>query len=378
LAAGATAAGFVRRGGFFPGNLSRYGRNVHRMTRYDEVKNQLRTQPRVWLVTGAAGFIGSNLVEQLLLLDQRVVGLDNFSTGHQRNLDEVRTIVTAEQWARFSFREGDTCQLTICHEVCRGVDFVLHQAALGSVPRSLENPLRSHASNVDGFLHMLVAARDAKVRRFIFASSSSVYGDHPGLPKVEDRIGRPLSPYAATKVIAETYAGVFTRSFGLPTVGLRYFNVFGPRQNPNGAYAAVIPRWFSALLAGEPIAINGDGETSRDFSYIDNVVAANLLAALAPDPGSAAIFNIAYGERTTVKQLFALMRDLVARDHPSVAATRPEYRVERAGDVRHSLADISSARAAIGYSPQSSLRAGLERTYVWYRSASAVAARRSA
>ncbi|MBL9188105.1 MAG: NAD-dependent epimerase/dehydratase family protein [Opitutaceae bacterium] len=337
------------------------------MSRYADLQQKLRAQPRTWLVTGVAGFIGSNLLEKLLLLDQRVVGLDNFSNGFRHNLDGVREAVSSAQWARFTFHEGDTRRIEDCQAACRGVDVVLHQAALGSVPRSIADPLRSHQSNVDGFLNVLLAVRDAKIPRLVFASSSCVYGDHPGLPKIEGAIGQLLSPYAATKRITELYAGVFARTYGLSIFGLRYFNVFGPRQNPNGAYAAVIPRWFTDLIEGRPITINGDGETSRDFSYIDNVVAANLLAAAAPDPREASLLNIACGERTTLNALFAAMRELVGRDFPAAAGVEPLRQPERAGDVRHSLADISAARAAIGYELQTSLRAGLGQTYQWYR-----------
>lgn len=344
------------------------------MSRYDALQSQLWAQPRIWLVTGVAGFIGSNLLEKLLQLDQRVVGLDNFSTGHRRNLDDVRGLVTPAQWARFTFHEKDTRQIADCQLACRGVDFVLHQAALGSVPRSIEDPVKSHQSNVDGFLHMLLAARDAGVKRFVYASSSSIYGDNPALPKTEDAVGNLLSPYAANKRITELYADVFARCYGMPSVGLRYFNVFGPRQDPAGAYAAVIPRWFTELIEGRAITINGDGETSRDFCYIDNVVAANLLAATAESSGAAALLNIAFGDRTTLNELFAAMRELVARDFPSAAGMKPIHLAERAGDVRHSLADISAARAAIGYVPQVPVRAGLDRTYRWYRRQAAPAA----
>ncbi len=344
------------------------------MKRYEAVQNELRAQPRTWLVTGVAGFIGSNLLESLLQLDQRVVGLDNFSNGFRANLDDVRAAVTPEQWARFAFHEADTRRLEDCHAACRGVDVVLHQAALGSVPRSIADPLRSHQSNVDGFLNMLLAVRDAKIPRLVFASSSCVYGDHPALPKVESALGNLLSPYAATKRITELYAGVFARTYGLSIYGLRYFNVFGPRQNPNGAYAAVIPRWFADLMAGRPIVINGDGETSRDFSYIDNAVAANLLAAVAPATAEVPLLNIACGERTTLNDLFAEIRALVAQDRPDTAAVEPDYQPERAGDVRHSLAKITAARTAIGYVPQTRLGEGLARTYDWYRRRAAPAA----
>ena len=348
------------------------------MTRYAKIQQEIIARPRRWLVTGVAGFIGSNLLEALLKLDQSVVGLDNFSTGHRRNLDEVRGLVTSAQWARFTLIEGDVRRLEDCQAACRGVDHVLHQAALGSVPRSLEDPIRSHASNVDGILNMLVAVRDARIPRLVYASSSAVFGDHPALPKVETAIGQPLSPYAATKLMAEIYAGVFARNYGVSSVGLRYFNVFGPRQDPAGAYAAVIPRWFHEMLGGLSIAINGDGETSRDFSHIDNVVQANLLAALVDLPAGPQVFNVACGERTTLRQLFAHIRDLVARDNPAAASLDPVYRLERAGDVRHSLADISAARTMLGYGPTVALPEGLARTFAWYRQAEAAAPRSTA
>lgn len=274
---------------------------------YKRITEELRRSPRSWLVTGAAGFIGSNLLETLLKLDQRVIGLDNFATGRRSNLEDVKRLVTPEQWARHEFIEGDIRDLEDCRRACEGVDFVLHQAALGSVPRSLVDPIATNAANVTGFVNMLVAARDAKVKRFVYAASSSTYGDHPGLPKVEDVIGRPLSPYAVTKLVNEIYADVFGRCYGLPSIGLRYFNVFGPRQDPNGAYAAVIPRWIAALIKGDTVIVNGDGETSRDFCYVDNAVQANLLAALAEE--SAAInqvYNVAVGDRTTLNDLHSL------------------------------------------------------------------------
>ena len=339
--------------------------------RFAQVQAELRAQPRTWLVTGAAGFIGSNLVETLLGLEQRVIGLDNFATGHRHNLEDVRHAVPPEQWRNFRLKEGDICRPEDCTAACAGVDYVLHQAALGSVPRSILEPVRSHLSNVDGFLHMLVAARDAQVRRFVYASSSSVYGDHPALPKIEANIGRPLSPYAATKYFNEIYAEVFARTYGFSSVGLRYFNVFGPRQDPEGAYAAVIPKWFASLLRGGEVLINGDGETSRDFCYIENVVHANILSAVAPLPVSAQVLNVACGERTTLNVLFSRMRDLVARDNPGAASNQPVYRAERAGDVRHSLADITAACDRIGYAPRFSVMEGLDRAYTWYREQSA-------
>ena len=337
------------------------------VTAYDKAKNALQQNPGSWLVTGAAGFIGSNLAEQLLRLGQHVVGLDNFSTGHQANIDEVRSSVGAEARDRFVFIEGDIRDLATCKRACAGIDRVLHQAALGSVPRSLEDPIATNASNVTGSLNMLVAARDAGVKRFVFAASSSTYGDHPGLPKVEDRIGRPLSPYAVTKYVNELYASVFQRSYGIETVGLRYFNVFGRRQDPNGAYAAVIPKWVGSLLAGKRCRIHGDGETSRDFCYIDNVVQANILAATSDDPDvTNEVYNVACGDRTTLRQLFAMIRDGLSQFDPSIAEADAEYGDFRAGDVRHSLADISKARARLGYEPAFGVAAGMRQALGWY------------
>lgn len=336
-------------------------------TPFTSLQAQLVNTPRRWVVTGAAGFIGSHLVETLLKLGQTVVGLDNLETGRRANLEEIRTLVTPEQWARFRLAEGDICRLEDCQAACAGADYVLHQAALGSVPRSLATPLRTHAANVDGFLNMLVAARDAKVQRLVYASSSSVYGDHPALPKVETVVGRPLSPYAATKVADELYAGVFFRSYGLPVIGLRYFNVFGPRQDPEGAYAAVIPKWFAALVAGEDIRINGDGRTSRDFCFVANVVQANLLAATAPAAETVdRLYNIACGDANTLLELFDRIRALVAAVKPAAASATPIFGPERVGDVRHSLANIDLAKARLGYRPTHSLAQGLEEAARWY------------
>jgi len=335
---------------------------------YEELRSELRGSPNKWLVTGVAGFIGSNLLEELLKLDQSVVGLDNLSTGKMANLDEVHRLVRPEQWERFKFQEGDICDLGICERACAGVDFVLHHAALGSAPRSIENPIRSHQSNVSGFLNMLVAARDAGVKRLVYASSSSVYGDHPALPKVELHIGKPLSPYAATKAMNEIYAEVFARTYGMETVGLRYFNVFGPRQNPQGPYAAVIPLWIAALLKGAPIFINGDGETSRDFCYVANVVQANLLAATAANPDAVnQVYNIAVGDRTTLNELFEFLWRGLNGDDPGALPQQPNHRGFRSGDVRHSLADIRKARRLLKYAPEYSIRQGLEVTLGWYQ-----------
>ena len=333
--------------------------------RYQEVCAALRSRPRAWLVTGCAGFIGSNLLETLLDLDQTVVGLDNFSTGYQRNLDEVERLVTPARWARFRFIEGDIRDLDTCREAVRGVEHVLHQAALGSVPRSLNDPITSNAVNVGGQLNMLVAARDEAVKSFVYAASSSTYGDHPGLPKVEDRIGKPLSPYAVTKYVNELYADVFARAYGFGTVGLRYFNVFGRRQDPDGAYAAVIPKWVSAMIRQEDVTINGDGETSRDFCFVDNVVQANLLAACAPPEGVNQVYNVAYNARTTLNQLFEHLRETLGRNGVSYARA-PRHVDFRPGDVRHSQADIAKAGRLLGYAPTHDILQGLEVAMPWY------------
>jgi UDP-N-acetylglucosamine 4-epimerase len=386
------------------------------MTLYEKVQTELRQNPQTWLVTGVAGFIGSHLLETLLKLNQRVVGLDNFATGHQRNLNEVQTLVTPDQWSNFDFLQGDIRQLENCKLAMtwrahlgappRGrslgidgltVDNVLHQAALGSVPRSLVDPIANNESNITGFLNMLVAARDAKVKSFTYAASSSTYGDHPGLPKVEENIGKPLSPYAVTKYVNELYAEVFARSYGFNTIGLRYFNVFGPRQDPNGAYAAVIPKWTEALIKREPVYINGDGETSRDFCYVANAVQANILAATVADPYGEErsdvaihspvviarearlssplnqVYNVAVGDRTTLKELFYLLRDnlalqpLIASEvRQFISAREPEYREFRSGDVQHSQADISKARTRLGYEPKYNINSGIQITTSWY------------
>lgn len=327
----------------------------------------LASSSRRWLVTGAAGFIGSHLVEVLLHAGQQVLALDNFSTGHQRNLDEVLAGAPSTARANFQLVRGDIRDLATCARVCDGVDVVLHQAALGSVPRSLADPLATHDSNVNGFLNMLVAARDAKVRRFVYAASSSTYGDSPGLPKVEDVIGRPLSPYAVTKYVNELYADVFGRCYGLQSIGLRYFNVFGARQDPEGAYAAVIPRWARSLLLGQPVLINGDGETSRDFCYVDNAVQANLRSALTERPDAVnTVYNVAAHRQTSLNQLFTAMRGELVKRFPSIADAQAHYQDFRAGDVRHSLADISRAQTLLGYAPSHDVTRGLAEAMDWY------------
>jgi UDP-N-acetylglucosamine 4-epimerase len=336
-------------------------------TAYEAALEGLRSQPRRWLVTGAAGFIGSGLVLELLSNGQSVAGLDNFSTGKRANLEDVRARAGEGNWKRFVMHEGDIRDLDACRRACSEAELVLHQAALGSVPRSIADPVTSHESNVDGTLNMLLAARDAGARRFVFASSSSVYGDEPNLPKIESRTGRLLSPYAVTKAAGERYVEVFGHVYGLPVVSLRYFNVFGPRQDPDGPYAAVIPRWIAALLHGRTVQIFGDGETSRDFCYVANAVQANLLAALTEDAAALGeTFNIAVGERATLNELFDLVRERLARHSPAIAQARPEYGDFRPGDVRHSLADISKAERLLGYRPTHSLRGGLDESMGWY------------
>ena len=338
------------------------------MSRFLKLTSDLPRAPRVWLVTGAAGFIGSNLVESLLRLDQRVVGLDNFATGSRRNLAEVRTLVGPARWKNFRFIEGSICDLETCQRATTGVDFVLHQAALGSVPRSIANPADSHAANVTGFLNILIASRDHHVKRFVYASSSSVYGDHPDLPKIESLIGNCLSPYAATKFVNEIYADVFSRCYGLPSIGLRYFNVFGPRQDPDGPYAAVIPKWIAAMIKKEPIWINGDGTTSRDFCYVANVVQANLRAATTQHPAALnQVYNVALHARTTLNQLFQLLRKKLSPHYSHLKDFRPHYRDFRTGDVRHSEADISKARTLLGYEPSHTIAQGLAEALEWYR-----------
>ncbi len=363
---------------------------------YEQLKTRLTSEPHTWLITGVAGFIGSNLLETLLKLNQRVVGLDNFATGHQRNLDEVQSLVSPEQWNNFNFIQGDIRNLDDCRRAMVylplppgegwgggalsaplvpsplslepvGVEYILHQAALGSVPRSIENPIATNETNLSGFLNMLVAARDAKVKRFVYAASSSTYGDHPGLPKVENKIGKPLSPYAVTKYVNELYADVFARTYGFNTIGLRYFNIFGPRQDPNGAYAAVIPKWIASMIKGEPVYIYGDGETSRDFCFIENVRQINLLAATSEKPEATnQVYNVAVGDRTTLNQLYEQLNLNLLTSYPHLHGVKPVYRDFRAGDVRHSLADISKPATLLGYQPSHRIGKGLRVAMDWY------------
>ena len=336
------------------------------MNRYDQLCDQLVNQPRRWLVTGVGGFIGSALLERLLDLGQSVVGVDNFITGHKHNIEDVLAI-NPDSRLQFTMIEGDLRDAEVAKRACADVDFVLHQAALGSVPRSIKDPIASHQHNVDAFLNVLVAARDAGVKRTVFASSSSVYGDHVGLPKVEDQIGKPLSPYAVTKRTDEIYARVFQDVYGMEIVGLRYFNVFGRRQDPHGAYAAVIPRWVDALITEKPVVIFGDGTVSRDFCYIDNVVQANLLAAAAGDPSATgAVYNVGCNGRTTLKHLFAMIRDGVAREYPDAANVEPSHEAPRPGDIQHSQASIEKITAAFGYHPTHQVADGMAETVRWF------------
>ena len=347
------------------------------MSKYEELQKELKNNQYTWLVTGAAGFIGSNLVEKLLTLNQKVVGLDNFETGYQHNLDQAigDAITKYPPLERgrdgvgvknFKFIEGDIRDIETCHEACKGVDYVLHQAALGSVPRSIEDPIRTNKANIDGFLNMLVAARDAKVKRFVYAASSSTYGDHPDLPKVEDKIGNPLSPYAVTKLVNELYAQVFAKTYNFNTIGLRYFNIFSKRQDPNGAYAAVIPKWTEALIKGKPLYINGDGETSRDFCYIDNTVQMNLLAATTENPKATnQTYNVAHNQRTTLDELYQLIKEQLTV-HCQLPTDNLIYQDFRAGDVRHSQADIAKAQTLLNYQPIQDIKQGLNEAMEWY------------
>ena len=337
------------------------------MTVYEKQLEKLNKAPGKWLVSGVAGFIGSNLLETLLLNNQKVIGLDNFSTGHQHNLDQVKNIVSLEQWSNFTFIEGDIRNPETCEKACSGIDYVLHQAALGSVPRSIEDPITTNENNVSGFLNMLIAAKDANVKRFVYAASSSTYGDHPDLPKIEDKIGSPLSPYAVTKLVNELYAEVFSKTYGFKSIGLRYFNIFGQRQDPEGAYAAVIPKWVASILKGEPVYINGDGETSRDFCYIKNVMQMNILAATTEnEEATNQVYNTALNHRTSLNELFHFIQDKLRARVPELKESKPIYRDFRAGDVRHSQADISKAEKLLGFQPTHVIDQGLEEAMDWY------------
>lgn len=339
------------------------------MARYETVKLELLKTPKSWLITGVAGFIGSNLLETLLKLNQTVTGLDNFSTGFQHNLDEVKREVTPEQWDKFRFIDGDIRDYQTCHtavmsgDIC--VDYVLHQAALGSVPRSIADPVMTNSANITGFLNMLTAAKEANVSSFTYAASSSTYGDHPALPKVEENIGSPLSPYAVTKYVNELYASVFAKNYDFKSIGLRYFNVFGKRQNPDGAYAAVIPKWIASMINRDDIFINGDGNTSRDFCFIENTVQMNILAATAPDEAKGEIYNVALGDRTTLNELYGAIKDSLENNNIDIPG-KPIYRNFRDGDVLHSQADISKASKILGYAPTHKILQGIDNAMTWY------------
>jgi len=335
--------------------------------KYDQIKKNLLNNKKTWLITGVAGFIGSNLAETLLKLNQRVISLDNFSTGHRYNLDHIQNAVTAEQWENFTFIEGDTTDFETCNKITKDVDIVLHQAALGSVPRSIDTPVLSNHANVTGFLNMLTAAKENGVKRFVYASSSSVYGDSKELPKVEERTGNLLSPYAVTKYVNELYMGVFHKCYGMEAIGLRYFNVFGKRQDPNGAYAAVIPKWIGQILKGEDLFINGDGETSRDFTYIDNVVQANILAATTENPEAyGEAFNTAIGGRETLNNLYQAIREELKEHLPELEIKDAIYQDFRAGDIRHSNANIDKLKSLLEYQPTHTLEEGLAESIAWY------------
>jgi UDP-N-acetylglucosamine/UDP-N-acetylgalactosamine 4-epimerase len=341
------------------------------MAKYEQLQEHLKDNQSTWLVTGAAGFIGSNLLEKLLILNQKVVGLDNFDTGHQYNIDQAiqdaNNATGKDLSSNFKFINGDIRKLNDCKQACDGVDYVLHQAALGSVPRSIEDPINTNRANIDGFLNMLVASKDANVKRFVYAASSSTYGDHPNLPKVEDKIGNPLSPYAVTKVVNELYASVFSKTYGFKTIGLRYFNIFGKRQDPNGAYAAVIPKWVAAILNRENVYINGDGETSRDFCYIDNTVQINLLAATTDnDQATDQVYNVALNDRTSLNKLYQMIEERLIQKVQGLERKKPIYVDFRVGDVRHSQANIGKAQVLLGYQPKYMIAEGMDETMDWY------------
>lgn len=335
------------------------------MNRYEQVKKELLQQQNKWLITGVAGFIGSNLLEALLKLNQKVIGLDNFSTGHRQNLNDVKNIVSQDQWNNFCMIEGDIRDYDICEKALQNVDHVLHQAALGSVPRSIKDPILTNSVNISGFLNVLDAANKMRVKSFTYAASSSTYGDHEALPKREENIGKPLSPYAVTKYVNELYASIYAKTFGFKAIGLRYFNVFGKRQDPNGAYAAVIPKWIAGMINNEDIFINGDGETSRDFCYIENTVQVNILAATSSLKARNNIYNVAVGDRTSLNSLYSLLNDLLIKNGINVQK-KPIYRDFREGDVRHSQADISKAKDLLGYEPEYLISDGLKNAMNWY------------
>ena len=341
------------------------------MTKYEELQEYLKNNQTTWLITGVAGFIGSNLLEKLLVLNQKVVGLDSFETGYQKNIDEAildaNEIIGKDVSKNFKFIKGDIKSLNDCKQACHGVDYVLHQAALGSVPRSIEDPISTNEANIDGFINMLVASKDSKVKRFVYAASSSSYGDNVDLPKVENMIGNPLSPYAVTKLVNEHYASVFAKNYNFKTIGLRYFNIFGKRQDPNGAYAAVIPKWISCILNKESVYINGDGETSRDFCFIDNAVQTNILAALTKNSEATdQVYNVALNDKTSLNELYGMIEDILINNVNGLEKKEPIYRDFRPGDVRHSQASIDKAKELLNYEPQFRIAEGLSEAIDWY------------
>ena len=343
------------------------------MSKYNELQDYLINNQNKWLITGVGGFIGSNLLEKLLTLNQKVIGLDNFITGNKNNIDQAiqdaSNIVNKDVSNNFEFIHGNIEDLSTCKEACKKINYVLHQAALGSVPRSIKDPINTNKANIDGFLNIIVASKDAEVDRFVYASSSSVYGDHPDLPKVEENIGNPLSPYAVTKIVNEIYANVFSNTYGLQTIGLRYFNVFGKRQDPNGAYAAVIPKWIAAFLKNDEVVINGDGKTSRDFCYVDNAVQMNLLAATSSNNDALnQVFNVAMNNRTSLNELFEMIKEKLNNKLNELDNKMPVYKDFRPGDVRHSQADIKKAKVLMGYKPEYSISDGLDEALDWYLS----------
>ena len=335
------------------------------MSEYTNALNSLKKDPKTWLITGVGGFIGSNLLEHLLKIDQKVIGLDNFITGKESNLDEVKSLITADQWSNFTFIEGSICELEICIKSCDGVDYVLHQAALGSVPRSIENPIATNDANITGFLNILIASRDANVKSFTYAASSSTYGDNLCLPKLEDNIGSPLSPYAITKYVNELYAEIFSKTYGFHSIGLRYFNVFGKRQDPDGSYAAVIPKWISSMIKNEKISINGDGSTSRDFCFIENVIQANILSAIAKEESKNHVYNVSFGGRTTLLELYNLLKLYIEKNGINVTKS-PIFKEFRKGDVLHSQASIEKASIKLGYKPLFDVNQGIDSAIKWY------------
>lgn len=344
------------------------------MKNFEEISSYLKKNQHTWLITGVAGFIGSNLLEALLKLNQKVVGFDNFDTGYQHNINEAISDAAislkstqAEVSKNFKFINGDIRILNDCINACKKIEYVLHHAAIGSVPRSIQDPIYTNKANIDGFLNMLVSANEAKVKMFVYAASSSTYGDSKELPKIEDRIGKPISPYAVTKLVNELYADVFNSVYGFNSIGLRYFNIFGKRQDPNGAYAAVIPQWINRILNNQSIYINGNGKNSRDFCYVENVIQINILSALSENKNSHnEVYNVAFNDRTSLNRLHDLINSELLKKLPNLDSNKPIYREPRAGDIMHSLADISKAEKMLNYKPEYNIEHGLNLTIDWF------------